>query len=157
MGSDESHFNVSVGSGGQSHCRGQCPQTTTFSTRWNCRRAEAVSNRGPSAAYQPNALPLGQTGSLNLGRLPQSLINRMKVMWLPHITKIHIDPIFGRKAEANHNQNEDTRFSIINQYRYGISVLSTHTPHQLHILTPSTSSLILRICFSTITKTDTRI
>ena len=26
------------------------------------RRAEAVSNRGPSA-YQPNALPLGQTGS----------------------------------------------------------------------------------------------
>ena len=27
------------------------------------RRAEAVSNRGPSA-YQPNALPLGQTGSL---------------------------------------------------------------------------------------------
>ena len=28
------------------------------------RRAEADSNRGPSA-YQPNALPLGQTGSLN--------------------------------------------------------------------------------------------
>ena len=37
---------------------GQCPQTTTFLKR----RAEAVSNRGPSA-YQPNALPLGQTGS----------------------------------------------------------------------------------------------
>ena len=31
---------------------GQCPQTTTFLER---RRAEAVSNRGPSA-YQPNAL-----------------------------------------------------------------------------------------------------
>ena len=31
---------------------GQCPQTTTL--------AEAVWNRGPSA-YQPNALPLGQT------------------------------------------------------------------------------------------------
>ena len=29
-------------------------------------RAEAVSNRGPSA-YQPNALPLGQTGSHVLG------------------------------------------------------------------------------------------
>ena len=29
---------------------------------WRERRAEAVSNRGPSA-YQPNALPLGQTGS----------------------------------------------------------------------------------------------
>ena len=38
----------------------QWPQTTTFFKR---RRAEAVSNRGPSA-YQPNALPLGQTGSL---------------------------------------------------------------------------------------------
>ena len=37
----------------------QCPQTTTFLRE---RRAEAVSNRGPSA-YQPNALPLGQTGS----------------------------------------------------------------------------------------------
>ena len=29
---------------------------------WRERRAEADSNRGPSA-YQPNALPLGQTGS----------------------------------------------------------------------------------------------
>ena len=59
MGSDESHFNVSVGSDGQGH--------RTVSTNHNLfedweRRAEAVSNRGPSA-YQPNALPLGQTGS----------------------------------------------------------------------------------------------
>ena len=38
----------------------QCPQTTTF---WRERRAEAVSNRGPSA-YQPNALPLGINWSL---------------------------------------------------------------------------------------------
>ena len=56
MGSDESHFNVSVESDGQSH--------KTVSTNHNLfeRRAEAVSNQGPSA-YQPNALPLGQTGS----------------------------------------------------------------------------------------------
>ena len=58
MGTDESHFNVSVGSVGQSH--------KTVSTNYNLfeekRRAEVVSNRGP-AAYQPNALPLGQTGS----------------------------------------------------------------------------------------------
>ena len=50
MGSDESHFNVSVGSDGQSH--------KTVSTNRNLfeeKRAEAVSNRGPSA-YQPNAL-----------------------------------------------------------------------------------------------------
>ena len=30
---------------------------------WRERRTEAVSNLGPSAAYQPNALPLGHTGS----------------------------------------------------------------------------------------------
>ena len=54
-------FNVSVDSDGQSH--------KTASTNHNLfeepareRRAEAVSNRGPSA-YQPNALPLGQTSS----------------------------------------------------------------------------------------------
>ena len=60
MGSDESHFNVSVGSDGQSH--------KIVSTNHNLfeekGEAETVSNRGPSA-YQPNALPLGQTGSLN--------------------------------------------------------------------------------------------
>ena len=58
MGSDESHFNVSVGSDGQSH-----KKVSTNHNFWRERRAEAVSNRGPSA-YQPNALPLGQTGSL---------------------------------------------------------------------------------------------
>ena len=44
----------------------QCPQTTTFLRE---RRAEAVSNRGPSA-YEPNALPLGQTGSLKGKKVP---------------------------------------------------------------------------------------
>ena len=58
MGSDESHFNVSVGSDGQSQDNVHKPQPF-----WRERRAEAVSNRGPSA-YQPDALPLGQTGSL---------------------------------------------------------------------------------------------
>ena len=57
MGSNESHFNISAGSDGQSH--------KTASTNHNPfsreRRAEAASNRGPSA-YQPNALPPGQTG-----------------------------------------------------------------------------------------------
>ena len=57
MGSDEIHFNISVGSDGQSHKTVHKPQPF-----WRERRAEAVSNRGPSA-YQPNALPLGHTGS----------------------------------------------------------------------------------------------
>ena len=61
MGSDDSHFNVSVGSDGQSH--------KTVSTNHNLSEEKgepkSVSNRGPSA-YQPNALPLGQTGSQRL-------------------------------------------------------------------------------------------
>ena len=61
VGSDESHFNVSVGSDGQSH--------RTVSTNHNLFEEKGepklVSNQGPST-YQPNALPLGQTGSLCL-------------------------------------------------------------------------------------------
>ena len=56
MGSDESHCMFH-------NCEGQSHKTV--STDHNLRRekrAEADSNRGPSA-YQPNALPLGQTGS----------------------------------------------------------------------------------------------
>ena len=58
MGSDKSHFNVSV-------IVGDKVTTETLSTDHNFRRerrAEADSNRGPSA-YSTNALPLGQTGS----------------------------------------------------------------------------------------------
>ena len=44
-------------------CEGQSYKTvSTDHNFWRERRAEADSNRGPSA-YQPNALPLGQTGS----------------------------------------------------------------------------------------------
>ena len=62
MGSDESHFNVSLIV--RDKVTRQCPHTTTFGSE---RRAEADSNRGPSA-YQPTALPLGKTGS-RTGRL----------------------------------------------------------------------------------------
>ena len=58
MGSDESHFNVSVGSDGQSH-RTVSTNHNLFEEKGEPKR---VSNRGPSA-YQPNAIPLGQTGS----------------------------------------------------------------------------------------------
>ena len=50
VGSNESHFNVSLIVRDKDH------------NFWREKRAEADSNRGPSA-YQPNALPLGQTGS----------------------------------------------------------------------------------------------
>ena len=56
--SDESHFNVSVGSDGRKVTR-QCPQTTAF-----LERKESRSRFEPkSCTYQRNALPLGQTGS----------------------------------------------------------------------------------------------
>ena len=42
------------------NCEGQCHKTvSTNHSLWRERKAEADSNRG----YQPNALPLGQTGS----------------------------------------------------------------------------------------------
>ena len=51
----------------------QCPQTNLYEEKG--RRAEAVSNRGPSA-YQPNGLPLGQTGSpCESGRQIQGVMN----------------------------------------------------------------------------------
>ena len=58
MGSDESRFNVSLIVRGK--VTRQCPQNTSFEEKGE--KAEAESNRGPSD-YQPNALPLGQTGS----------------------------------------------------------------------------------------------
>ena len=46
------------------NCEEQSYKTvSTDHNFWRERRAEADSNRGPSA-YQPNALPLGKTGSL---------------------------------------------------------------------------------------------
>ena len=59
MGSDESHFNVSVGSNGQSH--------RTVSTNHNLlKRKESRSGIEPKSFRLP-ALPLGQTGSLARG------------------------------------------------------------------------------------------
>ena len=50
IGSDDSHFNVSVGSDGKKS-QDSVHKPQPF---WRERRAEAVSRRGPSA-YQPNA------------------------------------------------------------------------------------------------------
>ena len=59
MGSEESHFNVSVGSDGQSH-RALSTNHSLFEEKGEPKR---YRTEGPSA-YQPNALPLGQTDSL---------------------------------------------------------------------------------------------
>ena len=58
MGSDESHFNVSLTV--RDTVTRQCPQTTTFEEKGEPPkriRTEVLP------AYQPTALPLGQTGS----------------------------------------------------------------------------------------------
>ena len=55
MGSDESHFNGVFFLIVRDKVSRQFPQTTIFFLRE--RRAEAESDRGPSA-YQPNALPM---------------------------------------------------------------------------------------------------
>ena len=66
MSNDEIQFNVSVGSDDKVTAD-SVYKPQPFRRE---RRAEAVSNRGPSA-YQPNALSLGQTGSPAAHPLPQ--------------------------------------------------------------------------------------
>ena len=56
MGSDESHFNVSLMV--RDKVTRRCPQTTTSEEKGEPKRI-----RTEDSAYQPNALPLGQTGS----------------------------------------------------------------------------------------------
>ena len=56
--SDESHFNVALNV--RDKVTRQCPQTTIFEEKGEPKRIRIEA--GPSA-YQPNALPLGQTGS----------------------------------------------------------------------------------------------
>ena len=62
-GSDESHFDFSLIV--RDKVTRQCPQTTTFEEKGEPKRI-----RTEVSAYQPNALPLGQTGS------------RCRSMWL---------------------------------------------------------------------------
>ena len=61
MGSDESHFNVSLIV--RDKVTRLCPQTTTFEEKGLRADGRIRTEVGPASAYQPNALPLGQTGS----------------------------------------------------------------------------------------------
>ena len=60
MGSDESHFNDSLIV--KDKVTRQCPKTTIFEEKGGPKR---IRTEVPPA-YQPNALPLGQTGSHGL-------------------------------------------------------------------------------------------
>ena len=59
IGSDESHSNASLIV--RDKVTRRCPQTTTFEEKGEPKQ---IRTEVPSAAYQPNALPLDQTGSL---------------------------------------------------------------------------------------------
>ena len=59
MGSDESHFNVSLIA--RDKVTRHCPQTTTFEGKGKPKR---IRSEVPKLQYQSNTLPLGQTGSL---------------------------------------------------------------------------------------------
>ena len=65
------------------NCEGQSHKTvSTDHNYWRERRVEADSNRS-SSAYQPNALPLGQTGSQNSDYIRRFFHNR------PHCLRQH--------------------------------------------------------------------
>ena len=61
MGSDESHFNVSLIV--RDKVTRPCPQTTTFEEKGEPKRYRTELL---PLNYQPTALPLGQTGSLSV-------------------------------------------------------------------------------------------
>ena len=62
MGSDDSHFNVSL------IVKDKITRQYTGHNFWMKRRGEADLNRGASV-YQPNTLPLGQTGVIHRAAL----------------------------------------------------------------------------------------
>ena len=69
MGSDDSHYNVSLIV--KDKVTRQCPQTTTFEKK----DPQRIGTEVRLGAYQPNALPLGQTGS----RCHQQTVSQLKV------------------------------------------------------------------------------
>ena len=72
------------------NCEGQSHKT------WSERRAEADSNRCPSA-YQPNALPLGQTGSRTRHN---SSVSSVDDDWPMQF--VHLDIEISSQAEQTH-------------------------------------------------------
>ena len=73
MGSDESHFNVSVGNGGQSH--------RTVFTNYNLFEEKGEPKRYRTEVLpliQPNALPLGQTAHVAYSSTNKTKIVRIE-------------------------------------------------------------------------------
>ena len=119
MDSDESNFNISVGSDGQSH-----KTVSTNHNFWRERRAEAVSNRGPSA-YQPTALPLGQTDSLWRSVYDYSLLWRVfesPSKWCTHLLRYSVVTwLVPREAAAISTHVMCTPYSHVDLVVYSVT------------------------------------
>ena len=86
MGSDKSHFSVSLIV--RDKVTRPSPQTITFEEKGE---PKMESNRGPSA-YQPTALPLGQTSSMK-GSSHRSIYIRLMTVLFPGQAERRLDGV----------------------------------------------------------------
>ena len=130
MGSDESHFNASLTV--RDKDTRQCPQTTTFE-----EKGEQKRNR--TEVPLPNALPLGQTGSLSIDyrwpTLPHfvtwtvtSSSDHRPVSVRVAVTRLHV---LQRKSAVTEMWGMTDRWSV--------------TEHQLHARTHTHTNTYLRL------------
>ena len=127
----------------------QCPQTTTFLKE---RRAEAVSNRGRGpSAYQPNALPLGQTGSrllIAFKSLLYSAVLRSRADSLRSCDKNEFNSAFWIATEVIYLQRCHISGATWNCCRFGTFLLHRTTMHHVTSLhaKPYTSGACMFSC-----------
>ena len=90
VGSDESHFNQCF-----INCEGQSRKTVYKSQPfWRERRAKAESSGGPSV-YQPNALPLGQTGWQSLSTIDTKATHHVQSYYATGPKLLSVAPLSG--------------------------------------------------------------
>ena len=99
---------------------------------WREKKVEADSNQGPSA-YQPNTLPLGQTGShcnlrYNAGyhvfQLPVKMERENNLKEYKTANDLDMMPKFGAGSEFGRDQKEEAR-----RKKYGI-ILKKYNPEE---------------------------
>ena len=121
------------------NCEGQSHKTvSTDHHLWSERRAEADSNRGPSA-YQPNALPLGQTGTWPSGRFYQITVLPASIETKQNKQKDNA-PQFAPCLSPSQKTKTKTK-----QKKTGPSTLGQRKPDLREFLAPNSSVLNNRI------------
>ena len=122
------------------NCEGQSHRTvSTDHSFWRERRAEADSNRGPSA-YQPNALPLGQTGSH--GKSPSTVcficvcfcccsLFFLFFCFFAWVWNVHAEGYL-RKGALRQNYYNYCNVSLIYKAKHFLLLLLLHTARSTH-------------------------